>query len=206
MSEHDAPTLARATVWLDTSTETTTRPDELATTVFSIASAPAATQVLDRHSLIAALDPDGTVAFEPEHQPIRSGAERAVQVKPWRHIASHAFTFALGGACVLLALAARPAAAPQRVATREPPPPALHAAEAAAKPSPPEPPAPSDVSLALAVDALSRGEYAAAHAQYAALARQHPNDAALARIAARLAARSAQPCAGGDGTEVPCVR
>ena len=57
-----------------------------------------------------------------------------------------------------------------------------------------------------AVEALARGDYAVAHALYAALAAQRPHDAALVAVAGILADRIEARCASDGRKGLPCER
>jgi hypothetical protein len=220
MSEHEVPTVARATLWLDTSNETSTRPSECiedcATRAFerlaeprsepTPAVQPAETAVLDRSLLIAAIDQNVTDAFDPEPPLVRDGRAR---LPAWRSVATHALSVLAG-----VAMSAAVLAAPQprqAVAHAEP-----RIEQPASAPSPTKPPAPPEAtppdtatvraSLSDAVDALARGDYAAARIEYEALARQRPNDAALSAVAAILAAGKSGRCTDQARKDGTCAR
>jgi hypothetical protein len=225
MSEHEAPTIARATLWLDTSNETVTRSagclDDCATRTFerpaergsagTTAGQPAETAVLDRAQLIAAIDRHQTEAFQPEHAP---GRGLRALAPAWKSVATHALALVVGGAlsaALLRAQSSRPvlANAKPRVEQR-----AQQNVPAAPSPtktqSGPEGRAPSmaavQASLSDAVDALARGDYEAARTHYEALARQHPNDAALSAVASILVARSRDRCTAQERNDGSCAR
>jgi hypothetical protein len=64
----------------------------------------------------------------------------------------------------------------------------------------------ANATLSGAVDALARGDYAAAHALYAALAGQRPHDAALVTVASILAGRIDARCASDASKGTACDR
>lgn len=224
MTEHDVPTVACATLWLDTSSQTTTRRsehlDECATLAFerppqpelqsdvpARPAPPAATAVLDRAQLIAAIDHHVTDELGREPPLARQLCARRTIT---RNVATHALALIVGAALSAAWLAVphpQPAAALAEPPASQPAQAAPSAAKAPARQEPePDAAAPSpiaDASQSRAVDALARGDYVVARAQYEALARQHPNDAALSAVAALLAARASDRCAEGNGS---CAR
>ena len=128
----------------------------------------------------------------------------------WRIVATHALALVVGAAvsaAVLTVPRPQPAVAHDKPRVEQ----SASTPRATKAPTPPETPPPDDhdachASLSDAVDALARGDYAAARAEYEALARQHPNDAALSAVATILAARAGGRCteqARKDGT---CAR
>lgn len=222
MSEHDAATVARATVWLDTSNETGTRPtarvddcetlafeapaSEPPTTVFDDSEAPDAKAVLDRSRACRAFAGDATGELEAASERRDQLARRRVIAK---HVATHALAFALGAAVLGLTLQLKSARAgipklAQRPAhiRSAPQPPAMPASKPA-KPKGPLQAAPAlsnapPPALGRAVDALARGDYAAASRMYGALAAARPNDAPLAAVASILASRASAACSEGS--------
>jgi hypothetical protein len=234
MNEHDAPTVARATVWLDTSNETKTRPselsDELATTrvrmrassqpsehetvVLERAPAPPDT-AWDRSSVFAAFEQCTTESFaravptrsESVHLPMARPSPRAVAGS--LSLAVVALAFWVGQ---LSAPETKPTVAP-RLDPADPAPQSAPAAmpdAGAAEPSKPategaaDHAAPVAGSTKAAVDALARGDYPRALALYEALAAHRPHDAALALIAALLSSRAKAHCLGSTQAEGPC--
>jgi hypothetical protein len=127
----------------------------------------------------------------------------------WRGVATHALAVVIGAAisaAVLTTPHPKPAVAHVKPRVEQHAP----AAPIPTKEASPEAPPPNTMavqaSLSHAVDALARGDYAAARDEYESLARQHPNDAALSAVATILAARKSGRCteqARRDGT---CAR
>jgi hypothetical protein len=241
MTEHDAPTVARATLWLDTSSDTSTRRadslEECATLAFERRSLepaapeappgapapslrPAETIALDRESAFAAFEASATSTFT-----IAAGALATSQPKGgagrWRSIGSHGVAMAVGAGALACVLALGRGDAPERAERPADRPPAkqvaaIAAAQPASAPSQAHAPPSTDGSAAIkgavdatlsgAVEALARGDYAAAHALYAALAAQRPHDAALVAVATLLNDRIEARCASDGGKGAPCER
>jgi hypothetical protein len=244
MSEHDAPTVARATLWLDTSSDTSTRRadslEECATLAFERGSlepaAPAApptvpepalrsakTMALDRESAFAAFEASATGTLATAQCPAITSWTG--QRGRWRSFVSHGVATAGGAAALACVLALGRSDAPARAkrvhehsAEQQP------AKQAAAVPSAQPAGGPAraqaaasidgsamidgaaNATLSGAVDALARGDYAAAQALYAALAGQRPHDAALVTVASILAGRIDARCAGDASKGTACDR
>lgn len=234
MTEHDAPTVARATLWLDTSNETSTRRaecfEDCETLAFerpalepatadvpcappALIAQPAVTMALDREHAFAAFEASATSTFAAMSQPAASyqaAGPRAL----WRSVASHVIALSVGAVSMACVLSLRPSEPAPRAAAMAP-----HASpvsiQRVTKAQPPATPPPSaaalqngavDVTLSGAVEALARGDYATAHASYAALAAQRPHDAALVAVAGILTDRIAARCASDGRKGVPCER
>jgi hypothetical protein len=225
MTEHDAPTVARATLWLDTSSETSTRRarclEDSATLAFerpalepaTAAPVPAtATVALDGESAFAAFEASATRTLaatdwsEAASQPLGRRKLR-------RSIASHALAMMIGAASVAFVLGLGRSEAPVR---------AERVATPSAVSSPPAGDTPAqapaitaaggaldrtvDATLSGAVEALARGDYGAAHILYGALAVQRPHDGGLVAVAAILADRIEARCTVGGKNGAPCGR
>jgi hypothetical protein len=245
MTEHDAPTVARATLWLDTSSETSTRRadslEECATLAFERRSlepaAPEAppgtpapglrsaeTMALDRASAFAAFEASATSTFATAQCPAATSQSNGGAGR-WRSIVSHGVAMAVGAGALACVLALGRGDAPPRTKRAherpaEQPPAKQAVAVSAARPAsgPPQAQVPArtdgsaaidgatDGTLSGAVEALARGDYAAAHALYAALAVQRPHDAALVAVATILADRIEARCASDGSKGTPCER
>jgi hypothetical protein len=222
MSEHEAATLARATVWLDTSNDAPTKRGERLEAV-ETASSPAfeappenletaryprrdepETAVLDRTSAFAAFESLQTDRLE---QAPLAGRWLSLANRARRHAERWLVLAACAGAlAVAFALGRATASRPAKPSPRA----VVHAATSANANAPKplekskpavEPtaakPAPADglnADTPSAVDALARGEYDRALALYRSLANQHPNDAAFTAIVKVLGARQGARC------------
>ena len=234
MIEHDAPTVARATLWLDTSNETSTRRaecfEDCATLAFErpalepatadVPSAPpaslaqpAVTMAHDRENVFAAFEASATSTFAAMSAPAATHDALGQRAR-WRSITSHAIAMALGAASVACVLTLRPSGPAPRAIPVAPRASAV-SSQQVAKAQPPATPPPSvdasrhgavDATLSGAVEALARGNYAVAHALYAALAAQRPHDAAIAAVAGILSDRIAARCASDGRKGVACER
>jgi hypothetical protein len=232
MSEHEAATIARATVWLDTSNDAPTKRGERLEAAETASSPGYAapredletaryprtdkreTAGLDRTSVFAAFESLETDKLDQAPLVDRrlSRAARARRhAKRWLALA--ACVAALVGAFALgRATASRPA---------EPSPRAVMHAAPSANAKAPKPleeskpavelttakPGPADAVIAdapSAVDALARGEYGRALALYRSLADQHPNDAAFTAIVNVLGARQGARCQDAQTGGPPC--
>jgi len=244
MTDHDAPTVARATLWLDTSSDTSTRRadclEDCETLAFERPSLepatsqgthaataptapPAETLALDRGSAFAAFEASATSTFAGAG--LAAATSHASDARGrWRSIVSHGIAMGVGAASMACVLMMARSDSPPR-ATRAHEPQAQHAAKSAASvpnarlgnehlQAQAQPSTQgsatiegtADATLSGAVAALARGDYATAHAQYAALAAQRPHDAALVAVATLLAGRIEARCASDGHTGVACER
>lgn len=225
MSEHEAPTVARATVWLDTSNdvptkrgerldETETAPaieleaslDELETTRFR-RGALAETAALDAKTSFAAFASvdtdvlDQTLLVEQRlarAARVRMRARRALALLGC--VAALAAAFALGRqSASWRAQPSQPRIAAPASVTAAPRP----ARVPASSPRDRKEPVDLDADIPNAVEALARGDYDRALGLYTSLARQRPNDAALAAIVKLLGTRQSARCTAQRG-EASC--
>jgi len=224
MTEHDAPTVARATIWLDTSSDTPTRPRDFGPSfdnqkTMALERPPLATPTFSSANAFAAFQNSGTETFERAEVPRPMWLRLAKQSRSSRAIASLfvaalvAAAFAVGQLTAsssrseVIASPPRIASPPALAASATPKPVAPPAAPTPAEPTPvaqPSSKAPAHASEREAVEALARGDYPRALVFYRALADEHPHDAAFAAIERLLSDRVNAPCASGERKGGPC--